>query len=355
MRIRKSLFFFFIIATTTTIAGLFSTYYLPDKYFFDANIIISNPYNLKGLMGSYSFCVWFFNVTGLNKLHFSLIALIQIPIAFFVIRQLGIPNCFARFNLRNGVIWLSLLILGVYLSMPSKEFFNLIYIGLICLILIKNISLKKKIFIVILLFLFFGIWYRPYFIILPVLSIILSILSIIKIRNKMFTNIFGALLAAIFISFSSGLIKGEFLSQGTRERINKDRAGREDSQTIVVSPISTDNIIGEGTGILYGFFSINFPANGLRFFYKPQVLSFVIWQMAMFILLLIFYNRCLKQRKRYSHEIWFFHFLFSYLIIQGIFEPDLGSAVKHKMGVLPLIYLAIYFDQNLLKRPAKFL
>jgi hypothetical protein len=349
--VKSKYLLFGLIALVAIVFGICSTYILPDKYFFDAYLIILDRYNEKGFIGSYSFAMMFYHITGLKKLHFSLVALIQLPIIFLLIRKIGIPDIFSKINLRNMLIWSSLLIFSVYLSIPSKEFINFIYISIICFVLLAPIQLWKKVILSSALFVFFGIWYRPYFILIPIFSTALYIGSQIKIKNKALFNITSGLLIACFVSLSYGVLKGEFMSQSSREKFNEIRVGREDSQTIIVSPVDTETITGESIGIFYGFFSVNFPVNGLKFFYKPQVLAFVFWQILLFSFLVYFYSTCLKNRQLFKHELWIFHYVFAYLIIQGIFEPDLGSAIKHKLGVFPLIYIAMYFNQGLIKYP----
>lgn len=351
--LNKNTAVFVIVIFITLLLGLVAPLLLPDKYYFDANLIVSDPGNEKGFMGSYSFTMWFYDFIKLNRLNYSIIAIIQLPVIFLIIRKLGIPEIFSKLYLRNALVWVSFVILGVYLGMPSKEFITIIYISIICFILQSTMQLKIKIFIITSLFLFFGFWFRPYFSLVPLLALALSLVTSFKIKNKVFLNILTGLLITCFISLSYGILKGEFMSEGTREKLNIKRQGRDNSQTIIVSPIKADNFVGESVSIFYGFFTVNFPINGLKFFYKPQVIAFVLWQLIMSVYILFFYNKCLKQRSTYSQELWVFHYIIAYFIIQGVFEPDLGSAVKHKLGVIPLIYLAIYYDQKLLNTSRK--
>lgn len=350
MYLKRSHYWFLTLSSAVVLVGAVLTFLLPDKYFFDAQVIVADVYNRKGLIGSYPFSMWFYHVTRLGRLPFFLIALLQLPIVFFAVSRLGIPHIFNRAYLRNALIWITMVIFGVYLAIPSKEFITLLYVNLIAIVMVSSWRLRSKLVVSVLLFLFFGAWFRQYFILIPVLGIVLYLVSQLKVRNRAFWNVLAGLMIATFLSLAFGLVKGEFMTASFRERINEVRVGREDSQTIITSPVPPDNIANEGISIFYGFFSVNLPVNGLRFFYKPQVLAFVVWQLLLFGYLIYFYNHCLKNRKVFRHEEWVFHFLFAYLIIQGIFEPDLGSAVKHKLGLFPLIYLAMYYDQGLLKR-----
>jgi hypothetical protein len=351
--VKGKIFVFLCIGLLTVLLAVFSTNLLPDKYFFDAILIITDPHGQRALIGSYPFSMLFYHFSGLGKLPFTAIALIQLPIVFLAVSRLGIPAIFSKPYLRNLIIWITMLLFGVYLAIPSKEFINLLYVCLIGYVLVSRIRLPLKVLGAVALFAFFGLWFRPYYFLVPLFAFVLYLLSHIKIRNRVFFNLVMGLVVASFFSLAFGVVKGEFMTAYFRERINEVRIGREDSQTIITSPMTPDSPVGEGVSIVYGFFSVNVPFNGLRFLNKPQVLAFVGWQLILFVYMMWFYNRCLQSRRVYRHEEWVFHFLFSYLIIQGIFEPDLGSAVKHKLGVFPLIYLAMYYDQGLIKKIQK--
>ncbi|WP_157111638.1 hypothetical protein [Nonlabens spongiae] len=189
---------------------------------------------------------------------------------------------------------------------------------------------------------------------LPLLAFALNLIGYVKIKGKVLTVLVSGLLIASFISISHGLLKGQFISQMSREEHNLSRlnTGEENADTMIQSPIYPTNPLGESISIFYGFFTVNLPFNGIRFINKPQVISFLIWQLSLTILLIYFYSKVLRN-KDLKHERWVFHLVFAYFIAQGIFEPDLGSAIRHKIGILPLIWLAVYYDQGFIKRPHK--
>jgi hypothetical protein len=56
------------------------------------------------------------------------------------------------------------------------------------------------------------------------------------------------------------------------------------------------------------------------------------------------FAKCLKERIWYSKELLVLLVIFSFFIVQGMFEPDLGTAVRHKIGIFPLIYFALYYE-----------
>jgi hypothetical protein len=351
--VKKHILLYICIAIVTTFLGSLAVFYLPERFMFDALTISVDRYNEKGWLGSYPLTMMLYHLTGVGKLPFPVVAFIQLPFIFFVLYCLKVPKIFYQFTLRNSILWLGLFMYGIYVGFPSKEFITAIYIWLICLVLISKTSLRSKILYSILLLILFGWFYRPYFMLVPFLAIGLYAVAYIKFKNQLLTVMVLGIILTCFMSLSYGLVKGEFMSQSSREQLNKRRlqGGDENAATMIVSPIETDTFHGESISIIYGFFTVNLPVTGLRFLLKPHVIAFVVWQLALFIYLLFMYQNVLKNKKIYSHELWVFHLLFAYFIIQGVFEPDLGSAVKHKLGVFPLIWLAFYYDQGLVKRP----
>lgn len=341
------------IAVVTVLLGVCASMFLPERFMYDAHIIIDRAHLEKGWIGSYPFTMMFYDSTGLSKWSFPAIALVQLPVVFFLMSRLKIPDHFYRLNLKNLIIWLGLLMYGVYVGFPSKEFITALYIYLVCMVLITPISLVKKILFSSLMLVFFGWFYRQYFILVPVLALVIYGMSFIRLKNRVLSLIVVGLITASFMSLSYGVLKGEFMSQSSREVLNKRRLkeGDANAATMIVSPVETDQFHGEVVGIVYGFFTVNLPISGLRFLLKPHVLAFVVWQLALFLYLLYIYHIILRDRKTYAHQQWVFHLLFAYFIIQGVFEPDLGSAVKHKLGVFPLIWLAMYYNKGLIKTP----
>lgn len=350
--INKNTAVFIGIALFVTLLGMLSGLYLPDRFFSDAYTIALDRYNEKGWLGSYPFSMSFYDVTGLGKLPFSVVGLIQIPILFYLISRLGIPETFTRLTFRNLMIWTTLALIAFFISYPSKEFINVVYLMAIAYVLTLPISLIRKMLFTTLLFAFFSWFFRSYYLLVPAIALCLYVINLVSIRNKAVSNIVVGLVFVIFLSLAHGLIKGEFFTTSSRENLNYERLakGDQDADTMILSPVGSDNIFEESVSILYGFFTVNLPINALKFWYKPQVIIFIFFQIALFLLLFRIYGKVLKS-KRHSHELWVLNLLFAYFMLQGVFEPDLGSAIRHKIGVIPLIWLAIYYDKGLIKRP----
>ena len=326
------------------IIALLTPFILPARYFNDTVIIVFDKHHEIGWFGSYPFAIMFYKLTGLRNLPFFVIALIQFPIVSYILYKIGVPSHFHKLNVKNGLVYVAFLLTGIYMSMPTKEFITFLMFCNIPFIFQSKKKPRFKIILSLILIACFS-FFRPYYILLPIFAIAMYVVSYIKFQNKTFSTIFYGLLIAIFLSFSHGVIRGEYISKLTRENYVINNSNKNNINTAIVSPISQDTWYGEAFGIVYGFMAVNVPiAEAVKHVLSPQVLAFVIWQLLIFYILFVRFSRCLKNRKRYQFELWTLLILFAYFIVQGIFEPDLGTSIRHKIGLFPLIYFALYYE-----------
>lgn len=343
--IKKSEAAFLLIALLNLAVAFAAFFVLPPRFFYDAAIIAFDKGNEIGYFGSYPLTILFYKITGLRHLPFPVIALLQFPVLMFILYKIGIPNDFEKINVKNILVYLGIFMMAIFISMPSKEFITFLFITPIAFMCVnKQFSFKKTIFISFLLLIVFGAFYRPYFALIPIITYGMYLISFVNFKNRVLTTIFYGLLIAFFLSLSYGIIKGEYFSEISREVVNNARMGSADANSMIVPPVKPDTWYGEVISVFYGFFTVNIPINGLKHLLSPQILVFVIWQLLLSYILLVRFSKCLKNRENYKYELFALFILLSFFIIQGIFEPDLGSAVKHKTGIFPLIYFALYYE-----------
>lgn len=338
---------FLICAFICIILGIIFPFFLPERFYIDATLIANDPYNEKGLIGSYPINMLLYAITGVGKLHFSLVALIQLPILFLSLWLIGVPQQFSRFNIKNLLIYLSFLMVAVFIGQPSKEFITFILAAFVVYCFQnKQLSLGVAIIITSCLFFIFGAFYRPYYAFMPIIAFTIYLITKIRFTNRWMMALAVGVCTILIFSFAHNLLKGEFFSEMSRESLNEFRTDRKDqnADTMIVSPIPVTNMPTEIFATVYGFITVNFPINALRFFYKPQVLAFVVWQILITWIVIVRFGYLLKAFPERKKELWVMCILLGYFIIQGIFEPDLGSAVRHKIGFLPFIYYLFYYD-----------
>ena len=343
--IKRNTAIFIVLFVANLLVSVVAFYILPKKFFYDAAVIAFDKGNEIGFIGSYPLTILFYKITGLRYLPFPVIALIQFPILMYGLYKIGIPKDFEKINTTNVIVYLGFFMIAIFMSMPSKEFITFLFVSiLVFLFLNENNSFRKSVFTAFFLLAIFGIFYRPYFLLIPIITVGMYGAVLINFNNKTVATIFYGLLVAVFLSLSYGIIQGHYFSEVSREVVNIGRIGTVDANSAIIPPIKPDTWYGEMMSIFYGFFTVNLPINGLKYIFSPQILVFVIWQLFLFYILLVHLSRCIKSSENHKKELWALLILFAFFIVQGIFEPDLGSAVRHKMGVFPLIYYALYYD-----------
>lgn len=349
MKIKKQNAAFFVLALAGFFIACLSYFVLPDRFFNDTKIYIFDKYNEIGLKGSYPITIFFYNITGLKHLHFSIIGAIQYIVLIIILFKIGIPKHFHKITLKNIVVYIGFLILAIFISMPTKEFITFVFTALIVFLYSsKKYNVNKTAFISFVWLVLFGYFFREYYFLVIIVALMLFVLNKIKFKNRKVLNIIFGLFFAISISLSYGVVKGVFLSQETREQLNDFRKlqGAEAMNSAIISPVKTDTWYGESFGIVYGFFTVNLPYNSiLSHVFSPQIIMFSFWQLFLFLIIYHRYGRCLNNKEDNKYELWLFYFLIAYFIIQGVFEPDLGSAIRHKAGVFPLIYYLMYHEE----------
>ena len=344
--VNKNKYFFLQLAVVCIIMSqILILFVMPEKFFNDAEIIANDPYDEIGLIGGYPFAILFYKLTLLRYLPYFLVALVQIPILYYVLYRLGVAKDFRMLTIENTVMYIAFVLIALYVSIPSKEFINFLYIAIITFMFqSKRYSVKKTVLIAFAMFFLLAIVFRPYYVFIPIISTAMFCFVFVKSKYKVWNLITASIFVVVFMSLAYGALKGEYISATTRESFNKVREAKE-GQTMLVSPIPTDTWYGEAFGIYYGYISVNLPVNGLKHYMKPQVIAFVIWQLFLFSILLIRFGYCVLHRRELKYELWIFLFIFAFFVVQGLFEPDLGSAVRHKFSIFPFIYFAFYYDK----------
>jgi hypothetical protein len=327
------------------IIAFLAYFILPNKFFNDTKIIVYDLGNEIGYLGSYPLSILFYKVTLLRYLPFPLIALIQYPILIYILYRIGVPDKFHILTVKNILIYLGFFMLAIFVSMPSKEFITFLYISMVPFIFMNSkYSENKKIFLVLFLIALFGA-FRVYYALIPIIAVGIYLVSFLNFKNKVYASIFYGVLISVFLSLSVGVLTGKFISESTREELNTERRFSKEANSMIVSPVQTDTWYGETISIFNGFVAVNIPVfQGIKHFLSPQIVAFVVWQLFLLYILLVRFSRCLRDREKFKLELWTIIILFSYYIVQGMFEPDLGTATRHKIGFFPLLYFIFYYE-----------
>ena len=343
--VKKNTAIYFGLFIVNLIISFLAYFILPDRFFSDTRTIVYDIHNEIGYIGSYPLSILFYKITFLKYLPFPIIALIQYPILIYILYKIGIPKNFHILTIKNLIVYIAFFMLAIFVSMPSKEFITFLYISIIPFIFNNpKRSDRNKIILVLFLITLFG-FFRIYYALIPIIAVGIYYISLINFKNKVLTSIFYGIIIVVFISLTHGALKGQYLSESTREELNTGRKYSKDANSMIVSPVKTNTWYGETISIFNGFIAVNVPVfEGIKHFLSPQIIAFIVWQLLLLYILLVRFSRCLKHREKYKFELWTIIILFSYYIVQGLFEPDLGTATRHKIGFFPLVYFIFYYE-----------
>lgn len=335
---------FLTLFLVNLLIGILGLFVLPKRFFYDSIIIVEDAYNEIGLFGSYPFAILFYKVTLLRYLPYPVIAIVQYPIAVYLLYKLGIPSNFDKINAKNILTYLGFIMMALFISMPSKEFITFLSISIIPYVFqSEKIQEKYKLSLTFCVFAVMGIFFRIYFLLVPVLAVGMYIVTFIEVKNRTSRAITYGVMFSVILSLTYGAMKGEYLS-ASREVVNSGRTVYQDANSMITPPIKPDTWYGETIAIVYGFITVNFPIEGFKHILHPQIIAFIFWQLMVIYILIVRLSKSLHDRKKYKHLMWTLLFLFGYFIVQGMFEPDLGGSIKHKIGLFPLIYYAFYYE-----------
>ena len=348
LKITKSKFIFFSFAFLGLIIAISSSFILPKKYFSDALTIIHNPWNLSGIIGGFQFSIFFYSITGMRWMPFPLVALIQYPILIYILTKIGIPSNFDKAKMTNIIMYFSFFVIGIYISMQTKEFISFIFCAFLVFIIRNKKDILKNRIIICSSLILFAMIFRTYFYAILILCISFSVLSFLKFKFNTFLIIIFGLLVIILISFVHNIGNKGYMSDKTRTELNEERLDdpkiKEESRSAIIPPLPTNTWYGEVVSILYGFMVVNIPITSI-FSTSPQIIIFAIWQLGLFFCLSLKFDQILRAKKN-NNISWACYITFSFFIVQGLFEPDLGSSIRHKAGIFPLIYFILFYDDK---------
>ena len=343
LTIKKNKITFLLLFFTSITITLISEYIFPEKFFYDAKTIVFDYHNEAGFKGSYPITMSFYKYTFLGKLPFSVVGIIQLFFYYFILYKIGIPKDFHLITIKNLVMYLAFLMIPIFIAMPSKEFITFLYISQIVFIIRSkkigfDLALLYSFFILIL----FGIFFRSYFALIPFISVLLYSISKIRYPNRALGILVTSIFIIVIFSVTHSLLKGEYFSDLARNSVNEIREGSADANSMIIPPLANTNWFAELVNTFYSFFSVNFPIVEFKHLLSPRIVMFIFWQILFTIIFVVRFSWAMRDGE--YKILWIFYFMFSYFSIQSVFEPDLGSAIRHKIGMLPLIYYLFYYD-----------
>ena len=287
---------------------------LPKKYFYDSYSIIEaiklQDYSHFGT--SYRVTAKFFSIFNFDKLRGYNIVLYLISLIFFI------PYLYKNYSSKFYLTFFNIVFLflaSIYLIRPGKEILQL-FIVILC----YQFEKLSPLFLII-----GGILFRRYLIVQGIIFI--GVKFYLKRKSKV---LWGILILVLIVIFSFRFPKIINLVLGVREKVNLHRLESPDAKTIIIDWIDKDGII---------FLYLNYFINILRLLLPIELLIKSIKYFP-YVIFQIWFSKKLWNWGIIKNDKVIL--LYSFILISGVFEPDFGSFLRHTVPYFIIINSLIY-------------
>lgn len=269
---------------------------------------------------SYRNTALFFKAIGFsyNSSQFAIIVFSWIVMVFWLITVLRF-NKQHLFSLTEGCfIILIVLLYGIEYVALTKD----LLLILLMLSIINLYDLRKNLYVFSLGALIYAVFFRQYWFIVAFWAFILSLQKKPRIRKQI----------VILFLFSIAIIIGyNFYQHGqiTDQRflVNVNRSTDQHANSMLNNLLPNDGIFSDIINWCYLLLTLIIPIQGLA---SPNMLVYYFW-----IWLILFF--IVKNNKLIDVKIMML--LLGYLAVQAMFEPDLGSTLRHQLPWAAVLYL----------------
>lgn len=311
--------------------------WLPNKYYFDSKYLyyLSNNVVEPKIFGSFANLAWVTSVFTQAQVSIEVLELVfgalSLAIAAFVF-------CESRYNATLSSMAVSCFLMAVfyiYLSQLSKEF--LVALSLSIFFVLKK---NDRSFWAVLVLVCYAFFARRYWFIIIYIWFFLEVFDRLKINNYAKTMFLLLVLCTVFLGYRIGFDESILL---VRDQVNSGR----DSQNAVTMFNLGD--IESGSALFYldiipylkSFFWFLFPFWLLTMGAAKYVAGLIVQLVFVFVILKIM-GRSRKVKNGHSSTSSVLNLVISSYAVFIMFEPDLGSFLKHQAPFVPLLLGVAY-------------
>jgi len=225
----------------------------------------------------------------------------------------------------------ALLLGALYLGYYSKDVFVL---PIVLLPLALGFSRRTRLAMMSMM-IAYGLMFRPYWLLIAAgfLAFTMFRLASMRSRTAFFLLVVSSVLLSMAIYIFLGLDPSHF-----RQTANESRIGSEDATTAIRSLIAGPQPIAGAANVLLSTFMLLFPVPLLSIgnvFYVGVFFAIS----AMWMVTFRAFRRLPVDSRNQEPVIVASSLLAAFVIVQGVFEPDYGSALRHLTPLLPLILI----------------
>lgn len=332
-----------LLFTLGVIASVYMRRVLPAKYFYDDNRMrgkFDSEYWL--LFQSDINTVAVYDFLGFNEYTSPiLIGIFGIFVGFVAFRLALARSPMVKLDFPAMLFFgMCFALLVIFYGQLSKEVI-LTIITTSCFLLVKNF---KGIVIALLILCIYAAFFRIYWF----LIISLTIANLFFLSGRITRRSFAFLLLSILfaMSFVFYQTQGYYLSE-IRTVLNRGSIGSPDVITIILNLFPTTNV---GLDVLNGLISslrFKFPLE-LVALGNVKYLAFIVFQLwlttVVYQAVKFYFSTPQDKGLRYKFSL---SIIIAYWLIQGFFEPDFGTALRHQFPLLPF-FIYLFFCNRVL-------
>lgn len=340
---KNLLYLLLIIIIETIVIKAFMYDFLPQKYFYDSNHILSTMKGIAPADKSYKYVADFFNK--INIFNFSNIREwgCFISAIFTVILVVFFYNKKKIDKIESIYIIACVALLNIYVYGISKDIIQFIYFFIIYLILRnKKMGNKAKIILTCMVLLYEALNFRVYYAIMAMVFVTIYIIYTFMVKEKSIDKkgLLKIIVIAIIVFFAEVFVV-QLLSKENyysilyaRSSVNGVRGNDVDAVTII------NDLLGINTNFLK--FIGNYCINFFRMLVPIELIlkggkyiPFIIFQ------IYIGYQILIMSRNLNEKNILWYAVILSFIMVSVIFEPDFGSFIRHESTLVLIMIEAI--------------
>lgn len=323
----------FALAICMATALIIFTFFMPDilplKYFFDA-------YGVTYFMNSGGNFVLFgdsFENTGVLLSELGFVPGV-LPVLGVILISLSIYFAFLRGGQRIPIglaifacIWA--VVMTIYIGQPSKE----LLVAALVLAFLVMARTKYGLAFWLVLALLYACYFRQYWFV--VLAMFGSTYILGRWLNSFYRWTMLIVLYYGILAFYVDIFMGQPLSSW-RNEVNVGRELDPDSMTIIASILPGEDVLSSLINAMGALVMLIFPLPLLMLGQIQHLAAFALIPSSL-LLAFLANQRLLKDGRHNMQTYSAVRLLFSYIVVQGLFEPDYGSFLKHLSPFAPVI------------------
>lgn len=316
---------------------------LPSYFFFDANTIFYYMSFVNGLVpfDSYASTAAFYNFFSVDRDSY-IFPIVSSVLLFSFFWLTAIEKRDRALSLFEFLLYCCCLFLSIiYMTLLSKDF--IVFLLVFVFYLLSKRSVNRAVIFWILVSLMYAYYFRVYWIIC--ISVFVS-MYLILIMGMIRKPIYFFLLCSLYLLFFAITFK-YFLGidiDNYRVAVNDVRLelNTENAKTMITPLINSNGVITGWLNVLYVLVTFFIPLPLLQLL-SPYYIFISVFVMGLQIKMIKELCKEIKKNKEEKDKrvIAYVCIIFSFIIVQSLFEPDYGSYVRHLSPFYPLFFYLI--------------